>query len=397
MSLYIGDSSSGKVMHITTDSRSVSDLQSGILPDTVYHSNMEFITYTEYAIDTVHNDLNYLDEYGRGILGSACMASTALPLIRAGRTFLLVDNAYNAVSVCNIGESITYNSYYNGNNSYGTMPVLLTTTEYLGLNYSNRGYLSIMRTHTNMSTVDLIPLKRRSVNATKILIFNIDVNGDIFPMQRTSSDIKIANGKIDVLGVNLASLRYVATQPFGGSTRMRLHNGSNIASDFYLVNRAGSSSGSLEIQSSSATGTVIKLDGQEIISSNVLHQKLHFGSVVLNVSITSSASGLPVSSGVNHHRTIGTIDPTAIGKPCIMFMKGATGRVNSPTFIIPQYDTFLNGYALFQNGDHTYIYQGIYLHSNGNLTQSTNSGSGSISYTIGVLPIAVKILLLGTY
>ena len=48
MSFYLGTGGSGKIMHITKGSYTDTTMQGGILPDTVFHSDLRYITYELY-------------------------------------------------------------------------------------------------------------------------------------------------------------------------------------------------------------------------------------------------------------------------------------------------------------------------------------------------------------
>ena len=55
MSLFVGKDNSGRgILHISRFDRSASELKSGLLPDTIFHTDMTYYTYTEYPVNGVY-------------------------------------------------------------------------------------------------------------------------------------------------------------------------------------------------------------------------------------------------------------------------------------------------------------------------------------------------------
>lgn len=387
MSLFIGSSSTGKVLHITNEVNTETEMQSGLLPSTVYHSDLEFLTYTIHTIDSKLEDKLFVGEYGKFVRGSGVMASTALSSIRSGKLYLLLDSNLNVVPTSTIGDTLTdYEINY---------PSLFTETVYKSIDTTVGNYDGNVT--TTLADTTHILLKQRTTNASKIIVFNVNVEGVVEGPTKDSSGVLLGDGGITVDGVNLATLKYVSNNSVGNSSPIRMVDGSNNFDYFHLVNKDGNSGDTLELKSSPLTGTVIELGGNEILSSNIANQKLHTGLSILDYSNTL-AGPFSVTGGIQHHVKIGSISSTYLGKPCVLMMAG--GGLSTITFINLQTDSWIVGHSSFgaySGGYYSYVFVGVYLDSNRDIWFSTYSGGSHISWNFSIRPGTLKINLLGKY
>ena len=101
MSLYIGDDNkSDKVLHITQGSNTASELKSGVLPNTVFHNDLDFLTYTLYHVSSLgfwsYNYSGYNFTYEK-------YSSAGIAQIFTADAYYLLSSTY-----ANVGASINW-------------------------------------------------------------------------------------------------------------------------------------------------------------------------------------------------------------------------------------------------------------------------------------------------
>lgn len=255
MSLYLGENAlGGKLMHITKNSYDTNEMKDGVLADTVFHSDLPYVTYSVYsAIEYVDYSLN----------GWYSSTSVKFPIscvqdILSGITtkvyFVVVDGV-----VFNGCDFFTAEIPYESN-----IPVGVT----IGTWYASHGYAGGTQvyyddySYTPKITHLYKKIQRAGKRNVKIVVLNIADDGQYTPPTFTDTDIKIGGGKILVKGIDLINYRYISDGIIN-STDDTITNGSGGV--FQLVNSIVGSS--LDIVSNTA-GSTIAVDGKVLFDSN---------------------------------------------------------------------------------------------------------------------------------
>lgn len=190
MSFYIGkDNIGSSVMHISKNAASVDDLKAGERSDTVFHSDMKFLTYEEIPC-TFSSKSVILDRNVASVLGGS---NAYIMIIINGKVFdggFFQDReTYWSSSGTGIdGVSYAYSSgmWYDGGGGAA------------GWYYGNRP------TYTYNAFQG-----RDTIYSAKVLKLNI-VNNAYIPLPRPAIDILIGSGTIKVKGFDLLNLKYLS-------------------------------------------------------------------------------------------------------------------------------------------------------------------------------------------
>lgn len=176
MSIFIGkDNLNNPLLHITKTSKSASAMKTGVVSDTVFHSDLGYIEYENYACTIVDSGVSY-----------ASIPTEALNLIVSNKRMYFfvyqlssgVYTQYLSVIANTPGNAYFYNSALS---AYGYYP----SSTYYRLRLPVSGVLSCY-----------------------ICIVNIDDNGFI-PRTLPQNDIRIGAGDFIVKGVDLLDYKYI--------------------------------------------------------------------------------------------------------------------------------------------------------------------------------------------
>lgn len=250
MSFYLGTGSSGKIMHITKDIHDSATMQGGILPDTVFHSDLPYITYNVYEAE------EYVDYFLSGWysttsfkMPSACVAD-----------ILSNDKAYFVV----VGTSVLLScDFYKAEIPFGSnIPVGV----FIGTWYSSHGYAGSEQIYyddyapTTTSGYLYKKIQGSGKRDIKIVVLNVTSTGVYIPPVFTSTDILVKGSGISVKGIDLLNYKYISPAVVNSSDFVF----SNTNSSFQLVNSVLGSS--LDLVSNSSK-TEIRIDNKIVFSS----------------------------------------------------------------------------------------------------------------------------------
>lgn len=251
MSFYLGTGGSGKIMHITKGSYSDTAMQGGILPDTVFHSDLGYITYEVYdatnyapywliptiALTKIITDkrLYFILRYSAGVWYEWLAASSNAP------------------------SNIIWYAAPGGSASY--LPSLSYPYAYIGA----------------------------TTEALKVLVINIAESGYI-PTTTSGNEIILRSGDIIVKGVDFYDLKYINATPVN-STDTQFYCNSGV---MQLVNSAYTSPNNMSLKSNSSL-TEISTEGKVIFTTNVVRDKIFFKDIITasipDGYVTTSGSG----------------------------------------------------------------------------------------------------------
>ena len=251
MSFYLGTGGSGKIMHITKGSYADTAMQGGILPDTVFHSDLGYITYELYdaanyspywliptaALTQIVNEkrLYFMIRYSAGIWYEWLQASSNAPS--------------NIIWFTAPGGSMSY------------FPSMSYPYAYIGA----------------------------TTEALKVLVINIAESGYI-PTPTSGNEVVLRAGDIIVKGVDLYDLKYINATPVNTSD-IQFHCNSGA---MQLVNSAYTPPNNMSLRSNSSF-TEIATDGKVIFTTNVVRDKVFFKDIITASIpygyVTTSGSG----------------------------------------------------------------------------------------------------------
>ena len=251
MSFYLGnDNSNNNVMHITKNGHSAADMRSGVLTDTVFHSDLPYITYSVYEAE------EYVDYYLNGLhnttsfkMPSACVAD-----------ILSNDKAYFVI----VGTSVLLScDSYIAKVPFGSN---ITVRVGIGTWYYSHGYAGAEQiyyddyVHTTTSGYLYKKIQGSGKRGIKVVVLNVTRTGVYIPPVFTSTDILVKGSGILVKGIDLLNYKYISPAVVNSSDFVF----SNTNSSFQLVNSVPGSSLGLVSNSSK---TEISIDGKIIFSS----------------------------------------------------------------------------------------------------------------------------------
>lgn len=266
MSLYIGEDVNGNnVLHVTKGSTSASDMRTGILDSTIFHSDMKFLTYKEFEVTV--SITPYYCRASRLVppyipmhtIDYSHMPSEAVSLLRAGHLFVLVDSTYQQVGIAE-GRVI-------GENLYGCLPKHDIGSVFYRIpsviNNADQKCYDFTSTYDDPRVYGLGVFGNFSTTPTKILIFNLKINGEYVPSYSYSNTAIVVNkDSFNIKGVDFSSIRYLQSAPYTGSRRVT----SKFGGSLYEVNRDATLPGFTLTTSNS--NTIIKVGNNVVLDSS---------------------------------------------------------------------------------------------------------------------------------
>lgn len=254
MSFYLGNGASGKLMHITKGSYSSNSMQSSTpLSDTVFHSELGYITYTLYQ--------------QIGISSTFALAPTSFftEIVTNKKLYFVIkkisDLWYQHLDVAvNAPSNILWYTNPAGSLSY---------------------YPSISYPWANLQA---------TIEDVYFIVVNINQSGYI-PVVKPSNEIILRNGDIVVNGVDLFDLKYIQSSVLNNEDISFNTN----SGQFQLVNSILSPSGQMSILSNT-TKTEIFNGTKAIFSTVPTRNKVFFNQLLTTIvpygAVTTSSSGV---------------------------------------------------------------------------------------------------------
>ena len=261
MSFYLGTGGNGKIMHITKNSHDAIPMQGGILSDTVFHSDLPYITYSVYEAE------EYVDYFRNGWynttsfkMPSACVAD-----------ILSNDKAYFVL----VGNTVLLScDFYTAEIPFGSN---ISKGVYIGTWYASHGYAGSEQIYyddyvpTTTSGYLYKKIQGSGKRDIKIVVLNVTSTGVYIPPVFTSTDILVKGSGISVKGIDLLNYKYISPTVVNNSDFVF----SNAISSFQLVNSVPGSS--LDLVSNSSK-TEISIDGK-IIFSSLSNKRAIYGNI----------------------------------------------------------------------------------------------------------------------
>lgn len=281
MSFYLGkDSSNNSILHITKGYASQHQLQSGLLPNTVFHSDLPYVSYTTY--DALH----YTDYEKAGwySVTSVEFPIEAVQNIRNGNKVYLVVVNGAVFSSCDfyiaqipfgsktpIGVSI--NTWYASDSYAGTKQIYYDDYSYIPL--ETHRYKKIQGSG------------KRNI---KLVVLDISVDGTYIQPSFSGDFVHVNNQHILVKGVDLLNYRYISPTTVN-ATDMTFSDG---ISSYQLVNSVKGNSLSLLTEANEVT---IAIDNVPIFDTtknlgNIFFKSATFYSKPYKTSPASSPSSI---------------------------------------------------------------------------------------------------------
>lgn len=258
MSFYLCTRENSNVMHITKGSYSSAEMQLGILPDTVFHSNLPYVTYNVYDAE------EYIDYYSPGWYSTTSFKMPSACI----NDILTNDKAYFVV----VGSSVLLScDFYIAEIPFGSnRPVGVS----IGTWYASHGYAGTEQIYyddyvtTTTSNYLYKKIQGHGKRGIKIVVLNVTSDGVYIPPTFTSNDIKVNNSGIFIKGVDLLNYKYVSPTIINSTDLVF----SNQNSSFQLVNSVAGTG--LDLVSSSGK-TEIKIANKVIFSTEITKRAVY--------------------------------------------------------------------------------------------------------------------------
>lgn len=163
MSLFLGHTNKGGILHVTNDSRSLSELSGDPINSTVFHSSLPYLELVTYTDVTINKHIAY-DGYSlRGVgssytgLFTATIPDSLFPYFNNNYLVMIqcqTRNSGYAPFIARRAATTTYDdSYYNNYNTYSTGARTFTnsTAVPIGGGYYNNPYTNMDKIQTQMT------------------------------------------------------------------------------------------------------------------------------------------------------------------------------------------------------------------------------------------------------
>lgn len=201
MSFYLGkDNTNKNILHITKGVATQASLQSGILPTTVFHSDLPYVSYTVY--DAIH----YTDYEKSGWYSTT---SVEFP-IEAIQNILNGNKIYMVVVD---GSVFTSCDFYKAEIPFGSnIPIGVS----VGTWYASDSYAGSEQiyyddySHTTVETHRYKKIQGSGKRNVKLIVFDISVDGTYISPAFSNNTVYINNQHILIKGVDLLNYRYIS-------------------------------------------------------------------------------------------------------------------------------------------------------------------------------------------
>lgn len=177
MSLYLGKTSIGGVLHVTSDTQSSSALQNGILPSTVFHSKLPYVGFIGKYTVTINSNAAYAGYSIRGLgeayvgLITATIPSNLFPYFNSDYMVFVacksVNSGGNYVISRVTAQSYYSPSYYNNYSYYSvtSRTFLPSPNVPIGGDYYNTSYANTNALQTSFTASSSSPYLLLSFNS----------------------------------------------------------------------------------------------------------------------------------------------------------------------------------------------------------------------------------------
>lgn len=265
MSFYLGTGGSGKLMHITKGSHDKTSMQGASLPDTVFHSDLNYITYDMYAADSID------DFVVSGIKRSTrCkIPLAALNEINLNKWYFVI---YKVAGV-----------WYQHLSTVANSPTSLSWYP-TASSFEQAYYPSSAKLYADLMTADTV------IEACYFVIIKNLTTLGYEPLTKPSTDVRVGNGDIVVKGIDLLDLRYISANPIN-SDDISFYSNSGL---MQLVNST-SASGAMSLISNSSK-TEIAVGSKVIFTTAVDRNKVFYSEKLIHTvplgTVRTSSSGI---------------------------------------------------------------------------------------------------------
>lgn len=265
MSFYLGTGGSGKIMHITKGSYADTAMQGGILPDTVFHSDLDYIIYDKYAADSIE-----------GFVYNSVKYSTRCRIPLAALAEINLNKWYFVIYKI-AGVWYQYLKYVS--NSPTNLLWYPTVSSFTGTYYPSSTSL-----YADLQTGDM------TVEDCYFIVIKNLTTARYESLVKPSTDIKVGNGDIVVKGIDLFDLQYINANPIN-SEDISFYSNSGL---MQLVNSAPAVPSTMSLISNSSK-TEISLGSKIIFTTLVNRDKVFYSQKLLHTvhygAVVTSGSG----------------------------------------------------------------------------------------------------------
>lgn len=267
MSLYVGKDSSGTaVLHLTKGATDLATIKSGVLSNTVFHSELPYATWTQVPCSpiTIRN-VNFI-----------AISEADATALGNGKNiyFMTINNSIiQGIQVVNNFPTSVYNRKFGG---------WYSIYNYNGGFYQPMGYPTAENRYF---------LPYWGSNLANIALYKLNITNGVYQaVPKLNNEVLINPPVLSVRGVDLLTFKYLSPNVVNGVDRTISCYGST----FQLLNSSQPSS--LSLVSNSTESSIYK-DGSPLFSSLVNTKAQYYGYEVVGTYITSSRSfTLPADS-----------------------------------------------------------------------------------------------------
>lgn len=379
MSLYIGkDDVGNSMMHITKGVNTVNEMKNGILSNTVFHSDLPYLTYTSY------DAISYTDYYKAGYydVTSVQFPSEAISdIISGNKLYLVVVN----------GEVLNTSDFYTAEIPVGSnIPVGVS----IGTWYASDSYIASSEQiyYSDYSYAPSYGYNYKKIQGAgkrnvKLVVINVNIDGGWILPSFTGNDIFISSSGIIIKGVDILNYRYLSPLILN-STDSVLSNG---ITTFQLINEVGGSSLTL----STYEDITIKIDNKVIFSTSTSASRVFFNS---SSKYASSLDILYVDTGIyNRQRAycLASLETFEEGEHFFMGISLGSDYYYSDSIFGSSLLTFTTGQlfsiCVTQTGPSTYTHYSLVGYDNKLYVTNEIAELGNPPFTSGPLNWVINI------
>lgn len=263
MSIFVGrDNGSKPIFHITHGEATSSEMKSGILPSTVFHSSLLYITHTPYSCAITARHSNYRISTGLSyspVVICEIPSEAIISLVSARVAFVVVVSANGVKKIANdiisgldaglfaFGAESSCRGWEHGVFFYQNTPFPTSEKKYM-----------------------MISESAGTITEITLFVLNLNTNGYIGRYFSTP-EVKIKKDDISVNGLNLLDYRYIST--------VKVNDIDTSAGQIQFINSITTGTPSLQLLSSPSSKKILSR-GKVIFDSTKDSGKVFFKEVV---------------------------------------------------------------------------------------------------------------------
>lgn len=299
MSLYLGKNASAiSILHMTQGNTELADMKNGVLSNTVFHSELPYITWVEHPCwVTTFNGISFID-----------IGSTTAAAIGKSKLYIIV---VDGVVVQGMQDTYTFTS--------GWMSIKYGGW-YRRATYTGEGFKGFYTPtmYPSSSNYLFCPPWGSALTDIHVYTVNVTTESGYLGIDKPTNEILVGNDALVVRGVDLLDVNYISSYPINNVDKKYSLGGS----DIQLIGSGVHTVNTLTLVAN-ATETSIYRGTEALFTSLIKSQASVGGSTSLTFRKTS---GITTGSGTMQMPT------ESVG--CVAFLFAGSVVSTSPTAVV---------------------------------------------------------------